>query len=57
MGRNQGAILKFYIKYREEIFIYLNLCAALVFKKYVGGKLYFKKPAVIQQGELFDEYN
>jgi len=45
--------LIYYIKYNNEIYKYNNLCAALVFIKYVGGELYFKKPKAIIQKELF----
>ena len=46
--------MKFYVKYNEEIFTFGLLCPAISFIKYVGGKLYFKKPAITKQLE-FDE--
>ena len=47
----------FYVKYNNEILEYTILCGALTFIKYVGGKLFFKKPKTIKQGELFNEDN
>ena len=47
--------MKFYIKYENEIIIYRHLCAALSFIRFIGGELFFKKPAKIEklQMEMF----
>lgn len=47
--------MTFYVKYNDEILKYTHLCAALNFIKFVGGELFFKKPKILKQQELFND--
>ena len=58
MDRNDLQEIKkmiFYVSYQNEILEYNILCAALSFIKLVGGELFFKKPNIKTQLELFNK--